>query len=717
MRSRPGNTGNGDEDQAFDVPQAARSEISGDVFGASVQARDIHGGVHFHQADPRMPAPSQLPPMPYLIGRETELAALDAARPSRIVVVSGPAGVGKSTFALHWCHGVRSEFTDGALYADLHGHAPDGPASPSEVLGRFLRALGVSPQQVPAELAEQTAFYRSVTADRHLIILLDDALSAAQVIPLIPSSMASVTLITSRWRLASLRTRGARGIQLDRLEPDAALELLTHTLGDDRAQSEAEAARELVDLCAYLPLALCVAAARLAARPRWPITEMVDAMAHERRRLAALTMEDDTAVRVSLDLSYRALDPAEARLYRLMGLFPGAAFDSGVAAATGAVPRSDARHLLGVLADANLIDDAAGGRYRFHDLTRLHAREMAERDETAEDRNITVRRMLDWFLTVVTNAAGAARPYRQLQPRDVRYPPAEPIRFSGPAHALDWLDHELPTLVAAIRLAADNGLYALAWQLADVMWPVFLYRGHAIERLDVDEIGLAAARACGDRAGEAKMLNRKGMGLQDVGRLDEAAEHFRHALTIWQELRDEYRVAGSLRRLGHVSAGLRHFGEAVDLLRRALGIYRSLGQTRQIALTLSDLGAALISAHRAPEAITALQEAEHLLGEASDPLSEARTRKRLGTAQEHIGDFATAAENMRRALEVMRDIDSQRGQADVLESLGDLAERTSQLAEARRCYEEALAIFIRLGGPDAARIRNHLRRLADSGQA
>ena len=307
---------------------------------------------------------------------------MDAARSSRVIVLTGPPGIGKTALAVHWGHARREDFPDGALYEDLHGHAPDGPARPSEVLGRFLRALGVAPHQVPAELAELTALYRSLVIDKQMLVVLDDALTAAQVYPLLPPSAGSVAVVTSRWRLGGLAVYGARVVQLDRLDSDAALELLSRTLGDDRALSDPHAARELVDLCAKVPLAVCVAGARLAARSRWPISEMVQALAQERRRLAALAMEDDMAVRPALDLSYRSLEPNAARMYQTMGLYPGTRFDSNVAAAAAYVARSEARRLLGVLTDANLLDDAEDGQYRFHDLTRLHAREMAEQLES-----------------------------------------------------------------------------------------------------------------------------------------------------------------------------------------------------------------------------------------------------------------------------------------------------------------------------------------------
>lgn len=711
MSNNPGDPQGPDSGPSSKARPFVTNEVSGVVIGPSVQARDIHGDFHFHQPRGPMPRPSQLPPVSQVTGRTAELDLLQAAREDRVIVLTGPPGVGKTALALHWGHSVRADFADGALYADLHGQAPDGPAAPSEVLGRFLRALGIASQQVPAGLAEQTALYRSAMAERRMLVVLDDALSAAQVSPLLPSSSASVTVITSRWRLTSLRAYGARVIHLGRLAPAAAFELLAQTLGDDRAQLEPEASRELVELCGALPLAICVAGARLAARPRWPIREMVDALTLERQRLAALTMEGNPAVRASLDLSYRALPPAEARMYRLMGLYPGTTFDSAVAAATAAVPGPEARRLLGVLADANLLDDAAFGQYRPHDLIRLHAREAAERDEPEASRNLAIRRMLDWFLAAITSAGALVMPHRRDQPRDVTYPPAEQARFAGPDDALDWLDRQLPSVMAAVGLAAALGLNTLAWQLTDAMWPLFLHRGHYAERLTVDRMGLAAARACADATGEAKMLNRVGLALREVGQLDAADGHFREALAIWRQLGNDSRVAGSLRRLGTLAADRQQFSDAISYFSDAAELARNLGQARSAALALSDLGRALTDAGHPARAVTELQQAALLIAGTQDPFNEARILTRLGRAQVHDGELNSAEGNLQRALTVMRKAGSLPGQADALTSLGELAERSAGTAEARRYYEQALAVLSRLDARRTATLRAHLKHL------
>jgi tetratricopeptide (TPR) repeat protein len=693
-----------------------RNEADGTIYGHSIQARDIQGDVHVHQGgssppSPSRPPPNQLPPATQLTGRARELEAIDAARSSRVIVITGPPGVGKTSLAVRWGHRVRGDFPDGVLFSDMHGYGPDGPASPAEELGRFLRSLGTDSRHVPADLAELTGMYRSVMVDRRMLVVLDDALTAAQVIPLLPSSMASVTVVTSRSRLGGLTARGARVIQLDRLDEDSALDLLARTLGDDRVLAEPHAARELVQLCGRLPLAVCVAGARLAARTRWPVSEMVTALAHERQRLAALALEDDMSVRPALDVSYQALDPRSRHVYRVMGLFPGVRFDSGVGAAAAAITRTEARRLLGTLTDANLLDDVADGHYRYHDLTKLHAREMAEQHEPADGRAAIVRRTVDWFLASAGAASAIVTPYRHDLGLQIRFPPAEPVRFTGPGAALDWLDRELPNLMAAARLAADMGHHTAAWQLSDAMWPLFLFRGFYAERLELDELALTAARDGSDARGEAKMLNRLGLAVMDLGQHERAQGYYEQALAIWEQLGDAGRIVGGRRRLGLVAMARDQPATAIDLFSQALDGYTQLGDTREAALTLSDLGDALMREGRPAEAITRLLAASDLLSRTQDAYNQARTLYRLGLAHEQAGDLAAAAHHLRRALHAMRDIGSLKGAADALLALGGLALRAGRLDEAREHYAAARTILVAVGSHRAVEVTGILSHL------
>jgi tetratricopeptide (TPR) repeat protein len=710
MRGGPVGPGSHDEGEDSRPDAGTRNEVSGDVFGASIQARDI-GNVHVHRPVTRLPPPNQLPPLVRVTGRAADLRAIDAARQNRVILLTGPAGIGKTALAVNWGHSVREDYPDGALYADMHGHAPDGPASTSQTLGRFLRALGVHPQQVPVDLAESVALYRSLLIDKRMLVVLDDALTAAQASLLLPSSPESVAIVTSRLRLGGLAARGARVVQLARLEADAALELLSATIGENRVLAEPHAACELVDLCGRLPLAVCVAGGRLAARPRWPVSEMVQAMAQERERLAALTMEGDMAVHSALDVSYGALPPTIMRMYRLMGLFPGAYFESGVAAAAVAVPRADARRMLEALTDANLLDESADGRYRFHDLTRLHAREMADRNEPAAARDEAIRRMLDWFLAATCSACRLILPYRTDVVPDIRFAPAEPLRFPSRHGALEWLDRELPNVTAAARLAGAQRLWSVPWQLADAMWPLFLYRGRYTERLELDRLGLDAAVESGDAMAEAKMLYRIGGSVLSAGQLDQAETYFVQALAAWRRLGQPDRVAGSLRRLGIVARRRGRPEDAIAWFARALNGYRELADARHIALTLIDLADALIETGRTADAIACLEEAGALLADTPDPNNQARVLTGLGRAHKRSGRLEIAADYLGQALRTMQDLGSVRGEAEILRSLGDLAVHAGDMGEARNRYTQAQRLLIRLGSSEEAQVRERLERL------
>lgn len=679
------------------LSEILHNDVTGVVRGPMVQARDVFGGVHFHAAA-SLPVPSQLPPRPRLVGREAELAELDRLRQETTdipftALVTGPAGVGKSALALAWAQGVSPDFPDGQLYADLRGHSAAGPASPSEILVGFLRALGVPADLIPGESAQRTALYRTVTRDQRLLVLLDDAMTAAQVRPLLPASAGSVTVVTSRHRLAGLLMQGAHGVYVDRFDAEAGLALLRAALGSDRVDRQHEAAAELVELCMRLPLALSVAAARLAARPSWPLREMVTALVEEQRTLAALTIGGDVALRSALDLSYQVLRSDAARLYRLLSLVPGERFGVAAAAALAGVTRMESRRLLGELTDANLLTDVSDGRYRFHHaLVRLHATELVEAEDPGEARDLAVGRLLGWYLATAANAERRLRPYRTWLPRDAEPPPVEMTEFGGPEDALTWLEAERVNLSAAVALAHERGRDRTAWQLADATWALFLHMGHHGERVEVEETGLAAARSCGDAYAEAKMLNRLGLSLNALGRHGEAARRYEEALGIWRRLGEREREVGSMRRLGLVEAARGDQGTAIARLTDASAAYRALGADRKAALALVDLAGVLVAQDRGQDAVVHLERARQLLRDADDPYNRARVGIFLGYAYAGSGEYEKAARELDAALAEMTELGSSAGRAAGLEALGVLAERTGRRDEARRMYETALEI-------------------------
>ena len=685
------------------------------MYGPVIQARDVHGDVHLHR--PTLPPPSQLPPQSRLVDRQADLAELDALRDrstdtSATALVTGSAGVGKTALSLSWAHTARSHYPDGQLFADLGGHSSDAPpVSPHAVLGDFLFSLGIAPDLIPGEFARRASLFRSVTHEQRILVLLDDALTAAQVRPLLPASPGSFALVTSRYRLGALLAHGAHGVHVDRLDTNAGVALISDVLGDQRVGREREAAEELVALCTRLPLALSVAAGRLAARPSWPLGEMVAALSEEQRRLAELAIGDDMVVRSALDLSYQALGAEAARLYRLLGLVPGETFGGDAAAALGGVPAVEARSLLGALTDANLVTDTTGGRYRFHHaLIRLHAREVGEAEDTGELRGTALGRLLGWYLDTAAKAERRLRPYRGELPRDAEPPPVEPTDFGGPEDALGWMEAERLNLHAAITAAHERGRSATAWQLADAMWALYLYRGHHAERVAVEEAGLAAARSCDDQYAEAKMLNRLGFSLHGLSREEEAAACFEEARQLWKRLGERGREAGSLRRLGMISVAMGDRDAAISAFLSSCAIYRELDADRKAALALIDLANVLLGGDRAPDALTYLAQARELLT-VDDSYNRARLQIALGRAYTAIGEYQRSSRELDTALETMTALGTSTGQAEVLEGLGELASRTGRLHDARLNLESCLSLMGDTETAAHARVRARLEAL------
>ena len=345
-----------------------------------------------------LPVSGQLAPSPYFTDRHRELGDLDQwlldrpdHRTNRVMVITGTAGVGKTALARRWLHSLGDRFPDGELCADLRGYGADGPKAPGEILGQFLRVLGVPSERVPGSLDEQTALYRSLTASRRMLVLLDDAASTTQVRPLLPGSSDTVVVVTSRRRLGGLLAAGAALLPLGPLREPAAVELLARFIGTKRVGAERAAARALVQLCGCLPIALSVAAARLVARPRSRIASMVVELRGEQRRLEALSVED-VSVRAAFDLSYQTLPADAARLYRTVGLLPGADFNRAVVAAAADLPIEEADRQVGMLVDASMLEERGEDSFGLHDLLHLHARLQAEASDPPAERQAVVRR-------------------------------------------------------------------------------------------------------------------------------------------------------------------------------------------------------------------------------------------------------------------------------------------------------------------------------------
>jgi len=551
--------------------------------------------------DSAPPPPAELPhDAAGFAGRTDELARLHALLPpeqgqgpANTVVISaigGAAGIGKTALAVHWAHQVRDRFPDGQLHVNLHGFDHDRqPLKPGEALELLLRSLGLAASEIPANDEAQARVYRTLLADRRLLVLLDNAASAEQVRPLLPGSPSCCVVVTSRNRLGDLVARdGAHALPLDLLLPAEARTLLSRALGADRVATDERAVDELIRLCGSLPLALRVAAARLAGDPGLRPADLVAEMT-EGNRLEALEPDDDdnSPLRTAFSVSYRVLAPTARRLFRLLGLFPGPHLTAEVAAALLDVPLQPTRRLLSALAAAHLIEPAAVGRYRFHDLLREYAQERAQVEETAADRDAALRRVLIWYVHAARAASGTWF-FPELPP-DLRPEGGQPGMPSA-AGAAQWLEAERANLLTVINHAGRHGPRPVAWHLTSALLGYFWLHLPRATWQATAQTALEAATAEGDRFGQAAMQSSLGTARFDRGHAKQALDHHARALDISRELGWATGEAVALGGRGFVEWSMARLDSAHEHLTTALRIGREAGNRHFEVLGLVGLG-------------------------------------------------------------------------------------------------------------------------------
>ncbi|MFE2598519.1 tetratricopeptide repeat protein [Streptomyces sp. NPDC059396] len=666
-------------------------------------------------------APQQVPPVPgNFTGRKGALARLDEGLCSSLhggsasavhptVAVSGPAGIGKTALLAQWLQIHSERFPDGQLYIDLRANSPDGPLRPQEVLDRLLRSLGVSP--VPPDIEEQRALWRSLTDRMRMAIILDNALDADHVSPLLSSSTRSLTVVISRQKLSWFEEEGIILHELGPLDPDSAMELFQRGLGRTgrrRVAREGPAARQVISTCTGNPLAICLVSARAASRPDQPIATLFQALTQKDTSLCTEQAERDVPVQAALDESYRRLPEDAARAYRLIGLLPVTDFNESVIAAVCAVSLREAAETLDALVEMNLAEDSGQNRYRFHDSVLWHARLQAKRQETETTRRKAVRRFLDWCLVMLTMAESLLCPGRRILERDYEAFRAEQPLFTDAEGALDWLKHEYSRLMAALRVAADGGWYSTAWQLADAMWPIFLRLRPYSLWIEAHEIGLTAAKQAGDLDGVVRMLTSGGAGLQNVGRLDEATEWFAHALAIARKRGNRWDEAQAMHGIGQSHWLANRLGSAKDWLGQALKLREDLSHRRGAALTRICLGDIARLSGRLDEARDLLVRARADLTAEGDSHDAARATAFLGMTHADANDIEEAQRQLLLARRTFAKVQSAPWEARALEMLGQVEEQHGGTATARHYFEQSLSLY-QLNSPrDAKRLKERI---------
>jgi DNA-binding SARP family transcriptional activator/tetratricopeptide (TPR) repeat protein len=646
---------------------------------------------------PRAAAPRLLPAdIPDFTGRarigdaivKTLTAAASGDAPAYAVpvcVLFGQGGAGKTTLAVHIAHRLAGQFPDGQLFAQLR--AGDHPASPCEVLGRFLRALGVDGSALPDGTEERAEMYRDLLSRKKVLITLDDAMSHEQISPLLPGSSTCSVLVISRKRLAGLPA--AHRYEVGACSRRTALELLTRIVGAARIEAEREAAETLCQLCGYLPLALRVVAARLAARPRWTVAALVERLADESRRLDELSY-GEMGVRVSITISYDSLSPDAQRLLRLLALSEAPDFEAWVGAPLLQADTLRAAELVEELAESYLIDAKQGPaaepvRYRFHDITRPFARERLVSTESPRERYAALERLLGALLYLTDEAR------RREYSGDYLISASEASRWQLPgrltdqllADPLTWYERERLSIIIGVRQAAACGLTEHSWDLAQRAVTLFETCSYFRDWRETHEVALEAACRAGDLRGEAAMRYSLGSLYMFEQRNSLAAEQFAQARQIYACLDDEYGAALVLRNTAILDRRSGSLEQALTHSQAALQVFRASGDHVGQAHVLHNLAQVWLDYGADDTAGELLDEAAAICRQTGNRRVYAQVQRQLGDLRLRRGDLDRAAEAYRSVLRIVRESHDRVGQSYALIGMGrvDIARSRPDSAE------------------------------------
>lgn len=641
--------------------------------------------------------PAQLPVnVRGFIGRDDQIAALDrlsadGGLSTVIATLSGTAGVGKTALAVWWAHRVRDRFPDGQLYVDLRGFGPDDPLVPADALAGFLRALGVDGAAIPQGLEERAAAYRSLLADRQVLVVLDNARTVDQVRPLLPGSPNSVVLMTSRDDLAGLGAReGAHRIDLDRMPLEESRRLMVDLLGDQLAADDA--LDELIGQCARLPLALRIAADLVRSRPARGVAGLIDELADERDRLDLLDVEDDpySAVRSVFSWSYRQLSPDAARLFRMCGLHPGREIDTYALTALAGSDRRSARRHLNTLVRAHLLDETAGGRFRPHDLLRAYAKELGTEVDTAADRSDAVARLSDYYLQVVAAAMDIIRPDEPNRRPTVRRSASDVPALSTHDQAMAWIDLELPNLMALSELDVD-GVDAFVTTLIGLLWRYFEMSGRYTDGLDLSARALAFAKRRDDPIAEAQASRVMADLHSYLGDYDSAAASYEHALALYRAHENRQGEVSTLINLGSTYNQYGRHQEALRCYEHVMAMREDVGD-HPIMSVLANSGSVYRALGQHELALSHFERALRLSADLKDRVGRGTILSHLADTYLRAGRYDDAQSIAQEALTLARETSARTVEMDALWVLGRVHGLRGRIDDAVDCHRGVLEI-------------------------
>jgi tetratricopeptide (TPR) repeat protein len=655
---------------------------------AFTSGRDQTINVYAAAAGPAA-APGLLPrDVPAFTGRAAELdqlTELGSGGSAVVTAIGGTAGVGKTALAIHAAYRLLPSFPDGHLHADLRGYTEgQPPAEPGEVLEVFLRRLGVPAAELPVGLEERSGLLRQLLASRRVLIVLDNVSAEDQVRPLLPGAGNSLVLITSRGVLAGLEVD--QRIDLGVLPEDEATELLATLIGRDRAAAEPEAVRQIRHWCGSLPLALRISGQLLAAHPNWPVSRLAAMLADERARLDRLSA-GDRQVRTAFAASYRQLAGHDQRLFRLLGLHPGPDLDAPAAASLADVDLATASASLDLLADAHLVIEDTSGRFTLHDLLRLFARQTCQDTDDQAARDAAQARLVGHYAELARHLDACLDP--RLRPAEADAAARAGESLPSSRQALTMFEAEMPNLMAAFRLAVQQGSHQKVWEVAENMRDTLSLLRNLDDLLSVSEAALGAARTAENRAAEDRALNNLGLAYRELGRLEEAVSCYEQDLAICREAGDRIGEGATLVNLGNAYRALGRLEEALTCHLDALAICRETGDRIGEGKTLISLGNAYRALRRLEEAVTCHLDALAVCRETGDRANEGMTLSNLGVAYGELGRVEEAVTCHLDALAIRREAGDRYREGLSLDNLGSAYQELGQLDQAESYWQEA----------------------------
>jgi tetratricopeptide (TPR) repeat protein/transcriptional regulator with XRE-family HTH domain len=634
-------------------------------------------------------------------GRRHELAELvDAAAQAGGLVgihaIGGMAGVGKTAFAVHAAHRLADRFPGGQIFLPLHGHTPGHqPVGPADALASLLVTIGIPAGQIPADPEARMALWRDRVADRPLLLILDDAASSEQVRPLLPGAGGSLVLVTSRRRLTALED--ATVISLDTLPPQEAAGLLVRLAVRPGLSSADPAVAEVTRLCGYLPLAIGMLARQLHHHPAWTVARRAGELAAAVDRLELLATEN-VSVAAAFDLSYADLAPGQQRLFRWLGLHPGAEVDAYAAAALDGTGLGQAQRGLEVLYNQYLLTETAMGRYRMHDLIREHARALGGHLDPDGDREQATGRLLDYYQHAAALAdALLTRQVRTAPARTAGVSPALVPALATREQALAWARSERANLLACLDRVAAAGQHARVIALTAGLAGLLRQDGPWVEATIRHTAAVQAARHLSDRPAQADALTNRGDAERLAGDYSAATRDLEEALGIHREVGDRRGQADALTFLGRMRQLAGNYPAATRDLEEALEFYRDIDSRLGQANAVAYLGNVRLLTGDYPGATRDLEEALGIYRELGDRLSQADALTFLGRARLPTGDYPAATGDLEEALGIYRELGDRRGQANALLYLGMVRRLTGDHLGAAANLEEALGIYRDIG--------------------